>query len=69
MMWSDHSRRGIAIAVLHGLAVRLAPPPGIRPASAPKPWGHHRLVGGFFPPAPLEGRHGVSPAMVGKYRG
>ena len=27
MMWSDHSRRGIAIAVLHGLAVRLAPPP------------------------------------------
>ena len=48
--------------------VRLAPPPGIRPASAPKPWGHHRLVGGFFPPAPLEGRHGVSPAMVAKYR-
>ena len=27
MMWSDHSRRGIAIAFLHGLAVRLAPPP------------------------------------------
>ena len=27
MMWSDHSRRGIAIAVLHGLAVRLAPAP------------------------------------------
>ena len=49
--------------------VRLAPPPGIRPASAPKPWGHHRLVGGFFPPAPLEGRHGVSPGAVGKYRG
>ena len=49
--------------------VRLAPPPGIRPASAPKPWGHHRLVGGFFPPAPLEGRHGVSPTAVSKYRG
>jgi hypothetical protein len=27
MMWSDQSRRGIAIAVLHGLAVRLAPAP------------------------------------------
>ena len=49
--------------------VRLAPPPGIRPASAPKPWGHHRLVGGFFPPAPLEGRHGVSPGALAKFRG
>jgi len=49
--------------------VALAPPRSVRNVAAPAPWGHHRMVGGLFPPAPLEGRHGVpAGGAARKYR-